>query len=125
MSALAELHRAGLIVTANDDNRLTVRGPAPTVAAWRNYIRKHKPQLLAELRPTRAVIEYGLVGGMGSLLIDPEGPVSAVNELHWRYGDRVDWRGLLRGFAARAAQSGAAAEREAIELIERIRKASR
>jgi hypothetical protein len=124
VSALAELHRAGLIVTANDDNRLTVRGPAPTVAAWRNYIREHKPQLLAELRPTRFVIEYGLAGGMGGLLIDPDGPVSAVNELHCRYGDRVDWRGLLRHFQARAVLTCAAAEREAIELIERIGKVS-
>ncbi len=80
MSALAELHRARLIGAANDD-RLTVRGPAPTIAAWRKFIRDHKPQLLAELRPARAVVSYGLRDGRGGLLIDPEGPISARTQL--------------------------------------------
>ena len=115
MSALAELHRAGLMVVANDDY-LTVKGPAPIIAEWRSFIREHKPQLLAELRPTRAVVQYGLIDGKGGTLIDPAGAVSAVRELHWRFGARVDWPALLLMFEAREHD----ADREAADLILRM-----
>ena len=80
------MHDAGLTVVAVNADRLTVKGPAPTIAAWRVFIREHKPQLLAELRPTRAVVSYDLIGDKGGLLIDPDGPASAVRELAWRFG---------------------------------------
>lgn len=115
MSALAELQRAGLIVAANDD-RLIVRGPAPTIAAWRGYIRAHKPELLVELRPVRAVVSYDLIDGRGGTLIDPAGPESAVRELHWRFSDRIDWPVLLHAFEARAD----VADREAATLIRKL-----
>lgn len=115
MTALAELHRVGLVVAANDD-RLTVKGPAPTIAAWRDFIREHKPQLLAELRPTRAVVSYDLIGDRGGLLIDPDGPASAVRELDWRFGNRLDWPALLAMFDVREQD----ADREAADLIRRL-----
>lgn len=63
-----------------------------------------------------AVVEYRLTDSKGGTLIDPDGVVSAVNELHWRFGDRVDWQALLAMFKAREHQ----ADREAVALIRRI-----
>lgn len=115
MSALAKLHQAGLTAVAIGDDVVRVKGPAPTIAAWRAFIVANKPQLLAELLPTRAVVEYRLSDSKGGTLIDPAGAVSAVRELHWRYGVRVDWPALLAMFEAREQD----ADREAADLIQR------
>jgi hypothetical protein len=66
--------------------------------------------------PSRAVVEYGLTDGKGGTLIDPAGPVSAVQELRWRFGDRVDWPALLRAFEALEQD----ADREAASLIRKL-----
>jgi hypothetical protein len=57
-----------------------------------------------------------LAEGSGGLLIDPAGPASAVRELHWRFGDRLDWPALLATFEARERH----ADREAAALIRHL-----
>ncbi len=64
----------------------------------------------------RAVVPYCLTDGKGGTLIDPDGVVSAVNELHWRFGTRVDWPALLATFHTREAE----ADLEAASLIRRL-----
>jgi hypothetical protein len=64
----------------------------------------------------RAVVSYQLADGSGGLLIDPAGPASAVCELHWRFGERLDWRDLLATFEARERL----ADRKAAALIRRL-----
>jgi hypothetical protein len=65
---------------------------------------------------TLAVVHYSLLDAKGGTLIDPNGPATAIRELHWRFGARVDWRALLAMFEARAQ----AADREAADLIRRL-----
>lgn len=65
---------------------------------------------------TRAVVPYDFVKGKGGLLIDSDGFESAVHELHWRYGNRVDWPALLRSFEAREHL----ADREAATLVRKL-----
>jgi len=116
MSALAKLHEAGLTAVAIGNDLVRVKGPASVIAEWRSFIREHKPQLLAELRPVRAVVEYQFKAGGGGTVIDPRGNQSAIEDLHWRFGYRLDWPALLAMFEAREAD----AEREAVDLIRRL-----
>lgn len=104
---------AGITFESAGEKLLAIGSITP---ALRDAIRDQKLQILAELRPTRAVIRFGLTDGKGGLLIGPAGPVSAVHELHGRYGNRVDWPALLRTFEAREQE----ADREAAALIRRI-----
>jgi hypothetical protein len=64
----------------------------------------------------RTVVDYQTVDGAAGTLIDPDGSVSAVHTLRWRYGQRLDLVALLRTFQARER----AADREAATLIRRI-----
>lgn len=47
-------------------------------------------------------VQFRLIGAPGGTLIDPAGPVSAVQALHETYGDRLDWDELLEQFEERA-----------------------
>ena len=47
-------------------------------------------------------LQFKLVGNSGGTVIDPDGPVSAVNVLRETYGERVDWDDLLECFEERA-----------------------
>lgn len=47
-------------------------------------------------------VQFRLIGAPGGTLIDPAGPVSAVQDLHETYGDRLDWDDLLEQFEERA-----------------------
>ena len=71
---------------------------------------------VAEVSTTRVVIAYDLIDGKGGLLIDPDGAVSGVRELHWRFGDRLNWPALLHHFQLREQD----ADREAAALIRRV-----
>lgn len=46
---------------------------------------------------------FKLHGAPGGTLIDPDGPVSAVEVLRQTYGDRMDWDDMLEAFEERAA----------------------
>lgn len=46
--------------------------------------------------------QFRLIGGGGGTVIDPDGPVSAVQALYETYGDRMDWDDLLEQFEERA-----------------------
>lgn len=63
----------------------------------------------------------------GGTLIDPDGPVSAVEVLHQTYGDRLDWDDLLEHFEERSGIAEfegkldrAEAESLALESVRRI-----
>ena len=43
-------------------------------------------------------VAFKLIGAPGGTLIDPAGPVSAVEVLRQTYGDRLDWHDLLEAF---------------------------
>ena len=45
---------------------------------------------------------FKLQTGGGGTVIDPDGPVSAVQALHETYGDRLDWDDLLEQFEERS-----------------------
>ena len=47
-------------------------------------------------------VAFKLVGAPGGTLVDPDGPVSAVEVLRQTYGDRLDWDDLLEAFEERA-----------------------
>jgi hypothetical protein len=47
-------------------------------------------------------VAFKLIGVPGGTLIDPAGPVSAVEVLRQTYGDRLDWDDLLEAFEERA-----------------------
>lgn len=47
-------------------------------------------------------VAFKLIGAPGGTLIDPAGPVSAVEVLRQTYGDRLDWDDLLEAFEERA-----------------------
>jgi hypothetical protein len=57
-----------------------------------------------------------LIGGRGGLLIDPNGAASAVHELLWRFGARVNWKALLAAFQRREQDADA----EAVALIRKL-----
>src|SRR5690349_5310530 len=88
-----------------------VSGTRPRVDAHTVAAPPQPPANLA-----RAVVPYMLVDGKGGLLIDPDGITSAVRELDWRYGSRLDWAALLRSFEERERS----ADREAAALIRRL-----
>jgi hypothetical protein len=69
-----------------------------------------------DTRGTPTVVNYLLTNSKGGTLIDPDGSEAAVRELHWRFGDRVDWPALLAMFEAREQR----ADREAVALIRRL-----
>ena len=48
-------------------------------------------------------VAFKLIGAPGGTLIDPAGPVSAVEVLRQTYGDRIDWDDLKEAFEERAA----------------------
>jgi len=64
-------------------------------------------------------IQYQIIGGSGGVIIDPSGPVSAVEVLRQTYGDRIDWDDLLEAFEERAgiAEFEGNETRQAAELI--------
>lgn len=64
-------------------------------------------------------VQFRLIGAPGGTLIDPAGPVSAVEALHETYGDRTDWHDLLEAFEERAsiAEFDGNETRQAVELI--------
>ena len=77
-------------------------------------------------------LQFKLVGNSGGTVIDPDGPVSAVNVLRETYGERVDWDDLLECFEERAGiaefegnMNRAEAERVAAEAVKRIVEARR
>lgn len=47
-------------------------------------------------------VAFKLIGAPGGTLIDPAGPVSAVEVLRQTYGDRLDWHDLQEAFEERA-----------------------
>ena len=47
-------------------------------------------------------VAFKLIGAPGGTLIDPAGPVSAVEVLRQTYGDRLDWHDLKEAFDERA-----------------------
>ena len=70
---------------------------------------------------------FKLIGAPGGTLIDPAGPVSAVEVLRQTYGDRLDWDDLLEAFEERAGiaefegkMDRAEAEAIAAESVRRI-----
>ena len=64
-------------------------------------------------------VQFRLIGAPGGTLIDPAGPVSAVEVLRQTYGDRLDWDDLLEAFEERAgiAEFEGNETRQAAELI--------
>ena len=64
-------------------------------------------------------VAFKLIGAPGGTLIDPTGPVSAVEVLRQTYGDRLDWDDLLEAFEERAAiaEFEGNETRQAAELI--------
>ena len=77
-------------------------------------------------------VAFKLIGAPGGTLIDPAGPVSAVEVLHQTYGDRLDWDDLLEQFEERAGilefegkLERAEAERLAAEGVRAIVEARR
>lgn len=72
-------------------------------------------------------IKFKLVGGSGGVIIDPDGPVSAVDALRETHGDRLDWHDLLIEFEERAGiaefdgnMSRAEAEKQAADHVKSI-----
>ena len=77
-------------------------------------------------------VQFRLIGAPGGTVIDPDGPVSAVEVLRQTYGDRMDWDDLLEQFEERAGiaefegnMSRAEAETLAAEAVKRIVEARR
>lgn len=66
-------------------------------------LRQHKAEVIDILvhQPVRAVLPYALHGGGGGQLIDPDGLLSAVTELHQRYGKRLNLESLAAWFEQR------------------------
>ncbi|MDR3429988.1 hypothetical protein [Silvimonas sp.] len=66
-------------------------------------LRQHKAEVIDILvhQPVRAVLPYALHGGGGGQIIDPDGLLSAVTELHQRYGKRLDLEHLAAWFEQR------------------------
>ncbi len=64
-------------------------------------------------------VAFKLIGAPGGTLIDPAGPVSAVEVLRQTYGDRLDWDDLLEAYEERAgiAEFEGNEARQAAELI--------
>lgn len=74
-------------------------------------------------------VAFKLIGAPGGTLIDPAGPVSAVEVLRQTYGDRLDWHDLQEAFEERAAiaefegnETRQAAELIAAEAVKKIIK---
>ncbi|WP_157314090.1 hypothetical protein [Chitinibacter sp. GC72] len=122
MAALATLAGAGLSASIKQDGKTLVVIPASHITPdIRQYIIKHKAELLAELKSAndanqRAVITYHLNDGKGGVLIDPEGVASAVSDLLDRYGGRLDMLALIDTLNG----MGEAARTEAAKLFERV-----
>ncbi|WP_283147600.1 hypothetical protein [Silvimonas soli] len=69
-------------------------------------LRQHKAEVIDILvhQPVRAVLPYALHGGGGGQIIDPDGLLSAVAELHQRYGKRLNLESLATWFEQRVTQ---------------------
>ena len=72
-------------------------------------------------------IKFKLIGGSGGVIIDPAGPLSAVDALRETYGDRLDWHDLMIEFEERAGiaefdgkMSSAKAEKQAADHVRSI-----
>lgn len=116
-NSVAPLHSVAGIQSAQQPRNSSATVDATNRAVFEAaLLHDSKPVARATAAQQRAVVEYRLIAGKGGLLIDPAGAASAVRELDWRYGARVDWPALLAMFEAREQD----ADREAADLIRRM-----
>lgn len=120
----------GLILSVKDDS---LRLSGNRVAAndeFINDLRQHKTEVIDILvgLPVRAVLPYTLHGRTGGQIIDPDGLLSAVNELHERYGKRLNLEGLEAWFEERVTLVWPVSdrwhvkrERKALELLQQVK----
>ena len=128
------LHECGLSVRV-DGGSLIVEPRHLITDTVRHYIRTHKAGIIAALQDEppesdlqmRSVVPFRLQDGRGGVVIDPQGPLSALRDLIERYGGRLDLDDLQERFEERAAimqfdggLNQRQAEQEALELIQRL-----